>query len=288
MRTVDDFFASAVQQTLYHYTGVGALLGIVDIRTLWASHVYYLSDSKEILHACAVLSEVLAHKADDYHGEEREFITQFRQWLSTFHTVPYHLFIFSLSEEKSLLSQWRSYTPHGKGVSLGLSPSTLNELLRKSQFRIAKCIYEQRGHVELAFGLVNKMMETFRQRLPTLDTSQQHSSQKYHGFLEEFRGELLPVLSIIKHSAFEEECEWRIVSRYFPKYTVPEVKFREGASMLMPYIEIDLPADGLLFDEVILGPTEHNNLSLSALSTYLSNRKVCNVTSSSTIPYREW
>jgi hypothetical protein len=85
-----------------------------------------------------------------------------------------------------------------------------------------------------------------------------------------------------------EEREWRIVSGCFPKYTVPEIKFREGASMLLPYIEMALPADGLLFDEVILGPTEHNNLSHAALSTYLSNQNVSNTTVSSGIPYREW
>lgn len=291
MRKVDDFFFPTASTTLYHYTGIGGLLGIVETGKIWASHAYYLNDSKEILHACEVLSAVLSEKVVDFHDEEHEFLTQFAQWLETFRRDAFHIFIFSLSEERSLLSQWRSYTPYGKGVSLGFSPSILNRVLESSGFRIAKCLYERQQHVELINGLLEKMLVTFRQRLPHLDTSKNHPSQKYHGFLEEFRGDLLQVLSIIKHSAFRDEREWRIVSPYFPKYTVPEIKFREGASMLMPYIEIDLSVNDdaqALFEEVILGPSLHANLSMSALSSYLSNKKVSNTTVNSDIPFRKW
>ena len=55
MRQLDDFFSSRVDRTLYHYTGIGALLGLVETESIWASHAYYLNDSREILHACDVL-----------------------------------------------------------------------------------------------------------------------------------------------------------------------------------------------------------------------------------------
>lgn len=63
------------------------------------------------------------------------------------------------------------------------------------------------------------------------------------------------------------------------------------ASMLMPYIEIDLSVNDdaqALFEEVILGPSQHVNLSMSALSSYLSNKKVSNTTANSDIPFRKW
>lgn len=291
MRQVHEFFSPTANNTLYHYTGIGALLGIVESRRLWASHAYYLSDSKEILHACDVLNTILSEKVEEFDAEEKEFVQQFAQWLETFRGNAFHIFLFSLSEERSLLSQWRSYTPHGKGVSLGFSPSILNHILKTPGFRIARCLYERPQHVELMNSLLEKMLVTFRQRLPHLDTSKSHPSQKYHGFLEDFRSELLQVLTIVKHSAFREESEWRIVSPYFPKYTVPVIRFREGASMLLPYIELELPAHDetqTLFDEVILGPSQDSNLSFSALSAYLSNKKVCNKTVNSGIPFRKW
>lgn len=291
MKQVDDFFSPTANLTLYHYTGIGGLLGIVETRKVWASHAYYLNDSKEILYACEVLRSVLSQCISDHQNDERQFLEQFTKWLETFPINPYHIFIFSLSEERSLLSQWRSYTPHGKGVSLGFSTHILNRILQSQGFRLAKCLYKHEEHRELMNSLLEKMLVTFRQNLPHLDTTKSYPPQKYHSFLEGFRGDLLRVFAIIKHSAFEEEREWRIVSPYFEKYTVPEIKFREGSSMLMPFIEIDLSSDNgeqELFEEVVLGPSQHASLSMSALSSYLSNKKACKNTGNSNIPFRKW
>lgn len=288
MRQIDSFFSPTADRTLYHYTGIRSLLGIVDSRAVWASHIYYLNDSKEILHACEVLGRLLAKNESVGDTAEREFMKQFGEWLGSFRRDAFHIFVFSLSEERSLLSQWRSYTPHGKGVSLGFSPAVLNHVLTKPGFRVARCLYTETEHEELMRSLLERMLITFRQRLSSLDTTKAHLSQKYHPFLEEFRNDLLQVLAIVKHSAFREEKEWRVVSPYFPKYTVTDVKFREGTSMLLPYTELQLPAKGNLFEEVILGPSQDTNLSFSALSAYLSNRGVCNRTVNSDIPLRKW
>jgi hypothetical protein len=135
------------------------------------------------------------------------------------------------------------------------------------------------------------MITTFRQRVSNLDTSRRPPSQRYYEYLEEFRGAILQVLAILKDPAFSEEREWRVVSPYFPRYSGPEIKFREGASMLLPYIEIDLSGGGEdtpLFETVLLGPSQHANLSMAALSNFLSNKKACNVTENCVIPYRKW
>ncbi len=289
MRTVDDFFSKQASETLYHYTGIGALLGMVNTRKVWASHAYYLNDSKEILHACDVLKRVLAER-QCHDATECEFITQFSKWIDSFGTA-FHVFIFSLSKERSLLSQWRSYTPYGKGVSIGFLPRVLNHIITSSDFKLAECLYDDGEHTELMNSLLEKILETFRRQQLTVNTTAEHPSNRYFDFLEKFRGELLQVLAIIKHSAFREERECRLVSPYFRNYTVPEIKFREGASMLLPYIEVALQDDGreeLLFDKVTLGPSQDVDLSLSALSSFLSNARVCKKTCNSAIPFRKW
>lgn len=228
MRQLNEFFSSHIDRTLYHYTGIGALLGLVQSESIWASHAYYLNDSREILHACEVLRSVLSDGIESFPEEEQVFLTQFSKWLLSFDRDAFHVYIFSLSEQRSLLSQWRSYTPHGKGVSLGFSARTLNYVLASTGFRIARCLYEHSEHRDLMEVLRQKMLVTFRQRVRKIDSSKNHPAEKYFSFLEEFRGDLLQVLSVIKHSAFKEESEWRIISPYYAKYTIPEIKFREG------------------------------------------------------------
>lgn len=290
MRQIDDYFCQTIDKTLYHYSGIGSLMGMAETNHVWASNAYYMNDSKEITHACDVLEKILRPRMTfgNSTNPEHIFLKQFLEWLNSFRNTTYNIFVFSLSEQPSLLSQWRSYTPHGKGVSIGFSKETLNEVIQQEDLRAAKCLYEQFEKEDAMNSLVEKLLFTFRQEVETIDTSRAHPSQSFHPFLERFRGDILQVLSIVKHEAFKEEQEWRLVSKYYPKYTVPEIKFREGASMLIPYIELPLGKSKPYFSEVILGPSSHENLSMSALSMFLSNKGLCVNTVNSGIPYREW
>ena len=286
MRLIDHYFQPAAHRTLYHYSSISGLMGIVDHRAVWAGHAYYLNDTREIIHAVDVLTTLL-RKFRNLLGLEEPFSEQLIAWLKTFRETPYHIFIFSLSEEESLLSQWRSYTPHGKGVSIGFRKETIDHILQTPGFRLAQCLYTEEEHKQLLGSLMEKLNETFRQQShPAL--SARHSVLKLDPFFESYRGEFLQVMAIVKHEAFREEREWRILSPYYASYVGEQVQFRAGASMIMPYTVLDLPREGLLFDEVILGPSRDVNLSHHALSTYLSNKKVCNATISSLIPYRQW
>lgn len=290
MKALDDYFSSA-RATLYHYTGIGSLLQIVESKKLFASHAYYLNDAQEITHASALLGDVLTRYEGCGDSQETEFLGEFAQWLQSIRQEQYGIFIFSLSEQKSLLSQWRSYTPHGKGVSIGFSPEFINDLLTETGFRLAKCVYDYNEKRALASALADKMFISFRQRRATLDLSNRPKDKRYFSFLEEFRGDLLQVFAIMKHQAFQEECEWRIISKYYPNFHSANLHFREGASMLMPYIEMPFPEDQVdkkIFDKVVLGPSQNQNLSTTALASYLSNQRVCDLTLNCGIPYRKW
>jgi hypothetical protein len=47
---------------------------------------------------------------------------------------------------------------------------------------------------------------------------------------------------LFKDQAFREEDEWRLVSPVISNYLTAPIKFREGRSLLTPYINFDLPA----------------------------------------------
>lgn len=289
MRQIDNFFEQEATIPLYHYTGVGSLLGIASTESLWASSISYMNDSTEIVHACGTVENVLrARLVFGQQDEEYNFLTQFQNWTNSCKNTAHTIFIFSLSEIPSLLSQWRSYTPHGKGVSLGLSREKINFIMQSSDLKLARCVYDRAEQEEVIGALIEKLLISFRQQLPTMDVSDCHPSESYYGFIQQYTNEIFQVLSIIKHGAFQEEREWRLISQHYPKYTDPQIKFREGASMLVPYMELPLGNDKPYFDNVILGPSPHQNLSMSGLSMFLINKGLCQQVSDCVIPYREW
>jgi hypothetical protein len=289
MRTIDSFFVDKVTIPLYHYTGIGSLLGMASSESVWASSISYMNDSKEIVHACETVENVLrARFAFGERNEEYRFLQQFQNWTNSLKNTAHTIFVFSLSEKPSLLSQWRSYTPHGKGVSLQFSPAQVNFIAESSNLRIARCIYETGEQEEVISSLITRLLESFTQELPNIDISKRHPDQCYYGFINQYTNEIFQVLTIIKHGAFEEECEWRLISPHYPKLTDPKLKFREGASMLVPYIELPFGKSIPFFEHIILGPSQHQNLSMSGLSMFISNQGISNSVSNCVIPYREW
>lgn len=86
------------------------------------------------------------------------------------------------------------------------------------------------------------------------------------------------------------------LKEYFSSYAGPEIKYREGASMLVPYTEFKLErfynnpihSHPVFFKSVCLGPSPHAGMSFNALSQFLSNQGIAHETSNSNIPYREW
>jgi len=290
MDRMEKYFVKEVNRSLWHYTGIDSLVGIDDSNSLWASNVYFLNDSAEIAYACEEFQKILKERGEREKAgsPERMLLEIAFDWTNSLRFSMYNLFIFSLSEESSLLSQWRSYTPHGKGVSIGFSATTINELAKNSELKIAKCLYIREEQRALLNDLVNQLLEDLKKENVHTQPTLGYPQRPYNDFLERQRGTILQLLAIIKHYAFEEEGEWRLISKYFASYATPIIKYRPGASMLIPYIEIPLSDDRPIFTEIILGPSQHQNLSMEALSQYLSNRKLCNHTTNCTIPYREW
>src|SRR5271157_3885449 len=99
-----------------------------------------------------------------------------------------------------------------------------------------------------------------------------------------FYEELVKISSYIKDKSFRCEKECRIIYHREPK----EVKYREGKSMIVPYIEFPF-IDGGLFPigEIIVGPTPHPELSKLSIEYILNTKKYEDVeVVISEIPYR--
>jgi hypothetical protein len=78
------------------------------------------------------------------------------------------------------------------------------------------------------------------------------------------------VAPTIKHCAFHEEQEWRLISAPIP-FGDSRWQVRAGRSMLIPYIPVTLaPSDAYLpIQDVVVGPTPHMDLAVRAAGVLL-------------------
>lgn len=289
MRLIDRLFCDQPPEYLFHYTNVGALIGIVTDAAFFASHVYYLNDSQELAYGLGLLRDSLCVSWTDDDSFEANFSADLMSWLRSF-DEPRQIFILSMSERQSLLSQWRSYTSHGKGVSIGMGADRIRAMAGHSNMRLARCRYQPVEQRQLIDSLIGMVVESYKQ-YRVISSTGAEAKNTSGVFFEQFREEFLQVLTVIKHPSFHEEEEWRLISPYFPVFKEEIIKYREGASMMVPYIKIPLVRNqgrSAFFDSVMLGPSRHANLGMSSLAAFLSNQGACVVTENCMIPYREW
>lgn len=275
---------------LHHYTDAFGVHGIITSNSLWATATQFSNDRSEIDYAVSIASEVIQdtwsnkRKIDPWEAFLAEHLIKiFATPLHTFGQP----FILSFCEDGDLLSQWRAYG-HASGFSLALSPLFKADTMRlesRNGFRtmIKKVIYEHDKQRERLRFLIRHLIRLVNE-LPFPISSPR-------GAAAHIELSLLLVLEmtdwacVVKHTAFSEEKEWRIIT--YPagatlRGVTPEnyggISVRPTSKLLLPYMTLGpnsrrkLPLVG-----VRCGPSEFQEQSSRAMRILLSNAGYKNV-----------
>jgi hypothetical protein len=276
-----------VPNALYHYTSGSGLLGIVESKSIWATSIRYLNDSREFALALEIAESVLeSRETDAADGFAVGLYATIRQSLKTISHS--EMFVSSFSEHGDQLSQWRGYCPGGNGYSVGFTPGALEKPGRAATNRIlAACIYDEERHQTVLDDIVEQVLKA---ALRSYDTKKNNRDRVYRESYKLFASLLSVAATIVKHRTFKEEREWRLVSPA-TAFEAPHPRFRPGISTLVPFFEHPLVDDSgaLALHRIVIGPTMNAKLARQALELLLRKHKLpsCEVTKS-VVPYRAW
>lgn len=265
-------FATPPAETLYHYTTLSGLLGIVGSGVLRASDIRYMNDSAELRHTLDLLNSHITRRI--VAGVDNPaMLNELQEWLSHRIASGSLLMGASFRANGNLLSQWRGYSVHGKGVSLGFDPQHILRCARGQQFQVGKCLYDPSRQRALVDRIIDGVEQLAAEQAPRGEAP---GGSSWHHVFEQVEGDLLRIAAVLKHPSFEEEQEWRLVSPVIAHTDHPAVHFREGHSMLVPYYAFDLTCDGagMRLEHVYLGPTGNIDLSMNSLELYLDHHGV--------------
>lgn len=264
-------FAVPPREPLYHYTTLSGLLGIVDSAELRCSDIRYMNDSTELRHTLDLLGEQVTQRI--VAGVDKPaLLTTFLDWLTYRVVSGPMLFCASFRGNGNLLSQWRGYSVHGKGVSLGFAPEHILDCARRQQFEVGRCVYAPSQQEKMIDEIIDAVEGLDAGGDPVNETASQN--RQWVRRFQAIEGDLLRIAAVLKHPAFEEEQEWRIVSPMIDDATSARVQFREGNSMLIPWFPLDLrdQQGRLAIEHAFLGPTSNIDLSMNSLALYLQSR----------------
>jgi hypothetical protein len=271
---------------LHHYTDAFGVHGIIQSNCLWATATQFSNDLSEIDYAVLVAQETIGEiwrNKKNVGPWERVLAQHLVQLFST----PLHTFgqpfIISFCEEGDLLSQWRAYG-RASGFSLAFAPLVQGDRIQvvcNGGFRtmVKKVIYDgekQKARLRFILRSLIKLVNGFSFATTSSKGAAAHLELSLLLILE-----MTDWVSSVKHKAFSEEKEWRIIT--YPKGatlvgTKPEnyeeVLVRPTSRLLLPYMVLQ-PASRkrLSLVEIRCGPSQFQEQSARAMNILLRKHR---------------
>jgi hypothetical protein len=269
---------------LYHYTTAAGLLGILKSKEIWATHTQYLNDAREFRHAVSLVKTELEAMLEGARTSlETAFLKEMQEAVSD-SLEGINVCVCSFSEVGDQLSQWRAYGGGAGGFSIGFLGRAIKAATEREHSWLVPCLYDEEPQRVLVQNLLQDVLDELKRR-GAYDRNIVPNPRG--GNLVAYLNRYAPIL---KHKSFEEEREWRIISRPL-MCSLSRFDFRAGTSMLIPYYRMALSADDspISIQEIIVGPTPHKAQSRRSLQSLLLKCELEHTRVRNTAgPFRSW
>ena len=290
---------------LFHYTSAEGCVGILKSKEMWATNSIFFNDSKEHEHAIEYAKGQLNNLLNNNIHYKNKWTPEERKLLERMHgaagSAARRYYVISFSEEGDLLSQWRAYCPDTGGYSIGFPILQLQNMARKYNFILAKCIYDINE-----MGKITSQMLFYFVRLFNEQRKNQSEEEAIKDVSWQYNQTLRRIAAVMKHPSFSEEKEWRLISPSVPD-DHSRMDYRGSKKGIIPYYKFPLQDDefrDMVFAghdfqnnpeekihncmRVVAAPSVDSHRTNMALQFFL--RKYANgaVKTVSSIPYRTW
>jgi hypothetical protein len=276
--------------SVWHYTDVYGLQGIVMTDTLWASSTLALNDHSEVTHGLEVLKEVWrSYPSADMPGDFVQSVEELIEHGDLERLLSEDVFVVSASKDSDSLNQWQGYA-RAQGYAIEIEPQTLIWWPKDGK---------PSPGVQGWYDVIYDPEEKRRAAIELFA-----ALHRYYAFHPEiidgpgsFVSQLLGTLAVrFKHHAFKVEQEARYICWTGRRGTQ---HYRPGSRGLVPYLELSrwMPyrryegkaLDSLRIGSVKCGPTRSDERAAveGAVRGFLVMHGYESVrVSSSEIPYR--
>ncbi|HCR1838985.1 DUF2971 domain-containing protein [Enterobacter kobei] len=271
--------------SIYHYTDLHGLKGIVEGNALWATNINFLNDKNEYIHGFKCFRNTIEYLDEEINGVPvKQLLKQAIENHMDIHENPdnfksKHVYSISFCREFDQLSQWRGYG-NSQGVCLEFDEGELVKGLDSDglTFLHNDVIYtSETSTVEVNYKIKN-LFESIAQSAPDV----------FDSFINFIRLNSLISSNIpfFKNIGFSEEKEFRLV--FSPLLKFPHIKFRVGAYGLIPYLEMKMRGgDKIPIKRIIIGPSKDRELLKNGVYMFLENNNYSGIPIDfSSVPYR--
>lgn len=227
------YHKSELSDTIYHYTSLNGLIGILESQSLFSSNIQFLNDRKEFQYGVELILSTISHLKKN--KKAFQILENVEKNIDLIYKCERYVTCFSLKGD--LLSQWRAYGNNGRGISIGFDRNSLSSSF--SQYLNEKMIvYNENDQIYSIEKQINWIIEYFENTKKLIDWN----DYDYDFFVaKEIIEYLEKTISSFKHPSFKDEKEYRIeyvIDGNINKEDKEKLLFKSTDNLVVPYLKL--------------------------------------------------
>jgi len=258
---IDQYGTRTVPDILYHYTDAAGLKGIVESGVLRATHIAFMNDASEYLHASSLLDEhVRLENSRTKDRLKRSVLAEMQKWIAKRPEEGLPYFVVCFSAKDNSLNQWRAYGRGEGAFSIGFDGHALAAQVGRDF--IAPVIYKRDEQEKLITAFLAWVLDEYPRRACRYAGAAQDEHRST--WTQTMIWMLSAVAPMMKNPAFFEEKEWRLIHLARSKASV---RFLSKLTGLVPFVELKLgvPQSGTPDQIELLGRNLPDRLPIKVL-----------------------
>jgi len=270
------------QKTLFHYTSLEGLKGIINEKGFWATNLNYMNDTSERKYAHEVIMRALQHSIAD-----SKFSSKFKSVLkgaySKHNENNYYAVCFT--KDGNSLPMWQVY-----GGSCGVSIEL--DLTKDYNFIFApNCFFHDMVYDEnLLFKFTCKIIDIYYNIFKTIEKDNDiHFDIIKDDISREISFGILWGMDNFKNPYFSHEKETRLLYRH--EEGITDIKFRKKDDTLIPYVTLPIKVINkentlLPIKSIMVGPGKKQAETMEKVTDFMIKNGYNIEVKCSKIPYR--
>ncbi len=260
-------------ESLYHYTDVHGLVGIIQSESLRATRCNFLNDASEVSYALATIRDSLEdHRAKQIpHYDVLRFAVTAN--LSTFESIG--IYITSLSRRRDSLELWKNYADNGGYCLEFIRESIVGQISdRSSFFCVTDIVYDRDRQVDITLEKLRHWSTHVEQYCPDArNRLDKKGGIRFDDIID--ANELLSLTLMFKNNifAFEEECRFVFLIRDDNKFSNLELQLRTSNGIVIPFVQYPLNDNMSSLHSIMLGPLNNSQAAEDGLRMLLIKKK---------------